>query len=194
MTKQLLPGLRMTILLTILTGLVYPGIITGLCQAIFPRQADGSLIERNGKVVGSALIGQNFSRPEYFRPRPSAAGNDGYDATASGGSNLGPTNKKLIDAVQARVENFRRNNPDFHGEVPIDMVTASASGLDPQISPESAAAQEARVAKARGVSPEQVQRLIEKFTDGRDLGFLGEARVNVLQLNLALDDQLPMKR
>jgi potassium-transporting ATPase KdpC subunit len=194
MQKQLMPGLLMTILLTILTGLVYPGIITGLCQAIFPRQANGSLIVRNGKVVGSRLIGQNFSQPEYFWPRPSAAGNDGYDATASSGSNLGPTNKKLIDSVQSRVEDFRKKNPDFHGQIPIDMVTSSASGLDPDISPESAVAQEARVAKARGASEEQIRDLINKHTAGRDLGFLGEPRVNVLELNLALDDQFPVKK
>jgi potassium-transporting ATPase KdpC subunit len=194
MVKQLLPGLRMTILLTILTGLIYPGIITGLCQAIFPRRANGSLVVRNGKVVGSELIGQNFSRPEYFWPRPSAAGNDGYDATASSGSNLGPTNKKLIDSVQSRVEDFHKKNPDFHGQIPIEMVTSSASGLDPDISPESAMAQEARVANARGASREQIRDLIEKHTAGRDLGFLGEPRVNVLELNLALDDQFPVKK
>ena len=184
----------MTIVLTILTGLVYPGIITGLCQAIFPHQANGSLIEHNGAIVGSKLIGQNFSRPEYFWPRPSAAGSDGYDATASSGSNLGPTNKKLIDTVQSRVDDFRKKNPDYRGEVPIEMVTASASGLDPQISPESAEAQIARVAKARGASVDQIHQLIEKFTEGRDLGFLGEPRVNVLELNLALDDQFPVMR
>ncbi|HUA85752.1 MAG TPA: potassium-transporting ATPase subunit KdpC [Bryobacteraceae bacterium] len=194
MGKQLVPALRMTILLTILTGLVYPGIITGLCQAIFPRQADGSLIVRHGKVVGSRLIGQNFSRPEYFWPRPSAAGNDGYDATASSGSNLGPTNKKLIDAVQARVADFRKNNPEYHGEIPIDMVTSSASGLDPDISPESAMAQEARVARARRARVEQIHELIDQHTEGRDLGFLGEPRVNVLELNLALDDQFPTRK
>ena len=194
MIKQLMPGLRMTILLTILTGMIYPGIITGLCQAIFPRQANGSLIERNGHVIGSELIGQNFSRPEYFSPRPSAAGNDGYDATASSGSNLGPTSKKLMDSVLSRVDDFRKKNPDYAGQVPIDMVTASASGLDPHISPESAAAQEARVAKARGASVDPVHQLVAKFTEGRDLGFLGESRLNVLELNLALDDQLPIKR
>lgn len=194
MGKQLLPALRMTILLTVLTGLLYAGIVTALCQAIFPRQANGSLITRNGHVVGSELIGQNFSRPEYFWPRPSAAGTDGYDATASSGSNLGPTSQKLIDRMKASVDQFHKANPDYRGEIPVDMVTASASGLDPQVSPESAAAQEARVAQARGASVDQIHELIAKLTEGRDLGFLGEPRVNVLDLNLALDDQFPMKK
>src|SRR5579862_5668813 len=151
MWRQLLPGLRMTILMSVLTGLLYPGLVTGICQLAFRKQADGSLIERNGRVVGSELIGQNFSKPEYFQPRPSAAGNDGYDATASGGSNLGPTNKKLIDRVQASVDKFRKDNPDYHGPIPSDLLTAFASGLDPDISPASAQAQESRVAKARGI-------------------------------------------
>lgn len=194
MGKQLMPGLRMTILLTLLTGLFYAGVVTALCQMIFPKQASGSLIERNGRVVGSDLIGQNFSRPEYFWPRPSAAGNDGYDATASGGSNLGPTSKKLIDRMQASVEDFRKKNPQYHGEIPVDMVTASASGLDPQVSPEAAAAQEARVARARGARVEEIHELIAKSIEGRDLGFLGEPRVNVLELNLALDQHFPMKK
>jgi potassium-transporting ATPase KdpC subunit len=194
MGKQLLPALRMTILLTVVTGLLYAGIVTALCQAIFPRQANGSLITRNGRVVGSELIGQNFSRPEYFWPRPSAAGTDGYDATASSGSNLGPTSQKLIDRMKASVDQFHKANPDYRGEIPVDMVTTSASGLDPQVSPESAAAQEARVAQARGASVDQIHALIAKLTEGRDLGFLGEPRVNVLDLNLALDEQFPVKK
>lgn len=194
MGKQLMPGLRMTIFLTLLTGLLYAGIVTALCQAMFPKQANGSLIERNGRVAGSDLIGQNFSRPEYFWPRPSAAGNDGYDASASGGSNLGPTSKKLIDRMQASIDEFRKKNPQYHGPIPADLVTASASGLDPDVSPEAAAAQEARVARARGASVAGIHELVAKLTEGRDLGFLGEPRVNILELNLALDDHFPMKR
>ena len=189
MWRQLLPGLRMTLLLTVLTGMIYPGLVTGLCQLLFPNQANGSLLSKDGHVVGSALLGQNFSRPEYFQPRPSAAGNDGYDPMASGGSNLGPTNQKLADRVKASVEQFRKDNPDFTGPVPADMVTASGSGLDPDISPAAANAQAARVARARGVSVDQMSQLIGQFTAGRDLGFLGEPRVNVLRLNLALDER-----
>jgi potassium-transporting ATPase KdpC subunit len=194
MLRQLLPGLRMTIMLSILTGLIYPGIVTGLCRMIFPKQSAGSLIERNGHIIGSDLIGQNFSRPEYFEPRPSAAGNDGYDATASGGSNLGPTSQKLIDRVKASAGKFRKENPDYTGPIPADLLTTSASGLDPHLSPASADAQVARVAKARGASEDQVRRLVSQFTEPRDLGFLGEPRVNVLRLNLALDEQLPVKK
>jgi K+-transporting ATPase ATPase C chain len=183
----------MTMVMSVLTGLIYPGLVTGICRLAFPKQADGSLIERNGRVIGSSLIGQNFSKPGYFQSRPSAAGSDGYDATASGGSNLGPTNKKLIDRVTASVETFRKENPDYKGPVPADLVTTSGSGLDPHLSPASAEAQAARVAKARGVSEDRVRQLIQRFTEGRDLGFLGEARVNVLLLNLALDEQAPMQ-
>ena len=193
MWRQLLPGLRMTMVMSVLTGLIYPGLVTGICRLAFPKQADVSLIERNGRVIGSSLIGQNFSKPGYFQSRPSAAGSDGYDATASGGSNLGPTNKKLIDRVTASVETFRKENPDYKGLVPAHLVTTSGSGLDPHLSPASAEAQAARVAKARGVSEDQVRQLIQRFTEGRDLGFLGEARVNVLLLNLALDEQAPMQ-
>jgi K+-transporting ATPase ATPase C chain len=194
MWKQLLPALRMTLTLTVLTGLLYPGLVTGLCQLLFPSQANGSLIPQHGRIIGSALIGQNFTRPEYFQPRPSAAGNDGYDATASSGSNYGPTSQKLADRVKASVEKFRKENPDYTGSIPADLLTASASGLDPHLSPASAAAQASRVAKVRGVSPEQIQQLIAQFTEDRDLGFLGEPRVNVLRLNLALDGRFPLKK
>jgi K+-transporting ATPase ATPase C chain len=194
MWKQILPAIRMTLALTVLTGLLYPGVVTGLCQLLFPQAANGSLITNNGRLIGSTLIGQNFTRPEYFQPRPSAAGNDGYDATASGGSNYGPTSQKLADRVKAAVDKFRNENPDYSGPIPADLVTASASGLDPHLSPASAAAQAQRVAKARGVPQEQILQLIAHFTADRDLGFLGEPRVNVLQLNLALDQQVPVKK
>jgi K+-transporting ATPase ATPase C chain len=194
MWKQMLPGLRMTLVLTVLTGLAYPGVVTGLCQILFRDQANGSLLSRDGHVIGSALIGQNFTRPEYFQPRPSAAGNDGYDASSSGGSNFGPTSQKLADRVKASVEKFRHDNPDFTGPIPADLVTASASGLDPHLSPASVDAQADRVAKARGASPEQVRQLAARFTEGRDLGFLGEPRVNVLLLNLALDERYPLHK
>lgn len=187
MLKQLMPAFRITLVLTILTGLLYPGAVTALSQLLFRQQANGSLIEKDGRIVGSALIGQAFTRPEYFHPRPSAAGSDGYDASASSGSNLGPTSKKLIDRVQADVEKFRKENPGYQGPIPADIVTASGSGLDPHISPASAQAQAFRVAKARGVSVDQVNRLIAQYTETPTLGFLGDARVNVLQLNLALD-------
>jgi K+-transporting ATPase ATPase C chain len=144
-----------------------------------------------GKEIGSALIGQNFAKPEYFHPRPSSAGNDGYDSTASGASNYGPTNQKLIDRVKASLEQFRKENPDYTGPIPADLLTASASGLDPDISPASAEAQAARVAKARDTSVDNVEQLIRRNTKGPDLGFLGEPRVNVLKLNLELDRQFP---
>jgi potassium-transporting ATPase KdpC subunit len=193
MWRHIGPALRITLLLTVLTGLIYPGLVTALCQALFPRQANASLVEVNGRVVGSSLIGQNFTRPEYFQPRPSAAGSNGYDPMASGGSNYGPTNQKLVDRAKAAVEQFRKNNPDYTGPLPADLVTASGSGLDPDISPASAQAQAARVARARGVSVQQVEELIREHTDGRTLGLLGEPRVNVLELNLALDHFAPLK-
>ena len=193
MWSQLLPALRINIFFTLLLGVIYPLGVTGICQVVFPRQANGSLITQGGTVIGSELIGQSFTKREYFQPRPSAAG-DGYDATASSGSNLGPTNQKLIERVKASVEKFRKENPSQTGLLPADLVTASGSGLDPHISPASAGAQAERVAKARAVPLDEVQALIDAHTEGRDLGFLGEPRVNVLLLNLALDRQYPVKR
>ncbi len=190
MLLQLVPALRMTVLLTVLTGLIYPGVVTGLCQLLFRNQANGSLVATNGQVIGSALLAQNFTKPEYFHPRPSAAGNDGYDPTASGGSNLGPTSQKLYDRVKASAAQFRKENPDFSGSIPADALTASGSGLDPHISVANAIAQAARVAKTRSVGVSNVENLIASNTEGRDLGFLGEPRVNVLKLNLALDRQV----
>jgi K+-transporting ATPase ATPase C chain len=191
MLKQLLPAFRVTLVLTVLTGLLYPGVVTVLGQLLFHHQANGSLIVKDGRVVGSELIGQNFTRSEYFHSRPSAAGNDGYDASASSGSNLGPTSKKLIDRVKGDIDKFRQENPDYQGPIPADLVTASGSGLDPDISPASAQAQAARVAKARGISVDQVNSLIGRYTEKPDLGLLGDTRVNVLKLNLALDEQFP---
>ncbi|HTB10744.1 MAG TPA: potassium-transporting ATPase subunit KdpC [Bryobacteraceae bacterium] len=192
MWRQLLPGFRMTLVLTVLTGLVYPGIVTGLCQMLFPRQANGSLEYKDGKVIGSTLIGQNFTKPEYFQPRPSAAGN-GYDGAASGGSNLGPTSQKLMDRVKTSVDKFHKENPNFTDTIPADLLTMSGSGLDPHLSPESTYAQAERVARARGASVQDVRALIAQFTEGRDLGFLGEPRVNVLRINEALDEKFPRK-
>jgi len=187
MLKQLAPALRMTLFLTVLTGLIYPGVVTGLCQVLFANQANGSLLTQNGQVIGSSLLGQNFSKPEYFHPRPSAAGNDGYDPTASSGSNLGPTSQKLVDRMKASADQFRKENPTYTGAIPADAITASASGLDPHISIANAQAQAARVAQARGASVDKVQTIIASLTENRDLGFLGESRVNVLALNQALD-------
>jgi potassium-transporting ATPase KdpC subunit len=184
MIKQLAPALRMMILFTVLTGFIYPGVVTGLCQALFRDKADGSLLVRNGQVLGSEILAQSFTRPEYFHPRPSAAN---YDATASTGSNLGPTSQKLIDRMKEAEAQFRKENPDFTGPIPADALTASGSGLDPDISSANAMAQAARVAAARHLSRQVVESLITANTDPRDLGFLGEPRVNVLKLNLALD-------
>ena len=191
MLKEFGAGLRFTLILTVLTGLLYPGVVTGLCQLLFSRQANGSVIAVNGRAAGSALIGQTFTRPEYFHPRPSAAGDKGYDALASGGSNLGPTSQKLIDRVKVSVADFHKENPSVTANVPADIVTASASGLDPHISPAAAEAQATRVAQARHVDARRIRALIAAHTAGPDLGFLGEPRVNVLELNLALDEQLP---
>lgn len=171
-----------------LLGLAYPYAITGVAQVVFHRQANGSLITRGGQAVGSALVGQNFSAPQYFHPRPSAAGADGYDATASGGSNLGPSSKALATRVAESVARVRQEDGLAPGaKVPVDAVTASGSGLDPHISPAYAALQVARVARARSVAPGEVQRLVGQYTDGSTFGVLGEPRVNVLELNLALD-------
>ena len=192
MRYQFSQAFRFTLLMTLLTGLIYPGVVTGLCQILFSRPANGSLLEVNGKIVGSTLLGQNFSKPEYFHPRPSAAGNDGYDATSSSGSNLGPTSQKLVDRVKADIAKFRKENPSYQGPIPADMLTTSASGLDPDISPASALAQAPRVAPTRGANLEQVTQLINDHTVGRQLGFMGEPRVNVLLLNLALDQKFPI--
>jgi potassium-transporting ATPase KdpC subunit len=246
MIKELGPGLRLTIIFTVLTGLLYPAVMTGVSELIFPKQANGSLVTVNGKAVGSSLIGQSFAKPEYFHPRPSAAGN-GYDATASGGSNLGPTSAKLLrgttkmddkknevvdfDGINLRIVHYCVDNDipyessvpldqfkDSHGDlddvklikafnddkaplqfsakspIPQDAVTASASGLDPHISPANAEMQAARVAKARGVLADQVKPLIQQSTERADLGFLGEPRVNVLLLNIALDQKFPVSK
>jgi potassium-transporting ATPase KdpC subunit len=244
MIKELGPGLRLTIAFTILTGLLYPAVMTGLSELIFPKHAKGSLVTVNGTVVGSSLIGQSFTKPEYFHPRPSAAGN-GYDATASGGTNLGPTSAKLLhgttatddkgketvsfDGIEDRIVHYCVDNDipyessmpldkfkDSQGNlddvklidafndpknplvftakrpIPQDAVTASSSGLDPHISPANAEIQAARIAKARGISPDQVKALIPQFTDRADWGFLGEPRVNVLLLNIELDRKFPV--
>lgn len=194
MRHQLAQAFRFTLLMTVLTGLIYPGVVTGFCQLLFSRQANGSLLAVNGKIVGSTLIGQNFSKPEYFRPRPSAAGNDGYDATSSSGSNLGPTNQKLVDRMKADITKFRKENPSYQGPIPADLLTTSASGLDPDISPASAFAQAARVADARGITVDQVNQLINAHAEGRQWGFMGEPRVNVLLLNLDLNQKYPLSK
>lgn len=190
--KNLITAILMTIVTTILLGLVYPLVVTGLAQAMFKNKADGQLIERNGQWVGSRMIGQPFSSPGYFRSRPSAAGAVGYDAGASSGSNLGPTNKKLIDRVKTDVEKLQAENPGK--PIPVDLVTTSGSGLDPHISPAAAEFQSPRVARERGMSEAEINHLIAEFTESRQFGFLGEARVNVLLLNLKLDEIKPLGR
>jgi len=180
MTGLLRPAATTVVLFTALLGLAMPAAMTGVAQAVFPTEAGGSLIEREGRVVGSALIGQAFAEPRYFQPRPSAAG-DGYDASAGAASQQGPTSTKLVDAVRERVAAAGAN------PVPADAVTASGSGLDPHITPENAARQVQRIAGARGIPADRIQALLQQHTEGRELGFLGEPRVNVLQLNLALD-------
>lgn len=191
--KNLLTAILMTIVTTVLLGLIYPLVVTGLAQVIFPNQANGSLIKRDdGTVVGSSLIGQPFSSPGYFRSRPSAAGATGYDSGASSGSNLGPTNQKLIDRVKADVEKLQAENPGK--PVPIDLVTTSGSGLDPHISPAGAEFQVPRVARERRINEEELRQIITRHTQGRQFGFLGEPTVNVLELNLNLDRTMPMKK
>ncbi len=190
MIREILVALRMTVATLLLTGLVYPLAVTGLAQAVWPFRANGSFLSNaKGAVVGSELIAQAFAKPGYFQPRPSAAGN-GYDPTASSGSNLGPTSQKLRDRVRADVERLQKENPDAPGPVPAELVTASASGLDPHLSPGAARWQVPRVAEARGRSAEEIQALLEAHTEGRALGFLGEPTVNVLLLNIALDREL----
>jgi K+-transporting ATPase ATPase C chain len=192
MKKHFVTAILMTVVTTILLGIIYPFVVTGLAQLIFPRQANGSLITANGKLIGSHLIGQPFSSPGYFRSRPSAAGNAGYDAGNSSGSNLGPTNKMLIDRMNADIQKAQAENPGT--PIPMDLVTTSGSGLDPHISPEAAAFQVPRVAHERNMSESDVRTLVANHTEGRQFGFLGEPRVNVLELNLDLDTTHPMQK
>lgn len=190
MWKQAIRSVLMLTILTAITGLIYPLAMTSLAQALFPGQANGSMSQVDGKAVGSMLIGQNFTKPEYFHGRPSVAGQDGYDAASSSGSNLGPTNQKLIDAAKERMEAIRSTNGLETGQkIPADAVLASASGLDPHITPEYAYLQAQRIATTRGLNIETVRNLIDSQVEARQLGFLGELRVNVLKLNLALDTQ-----
>src|SRR5262245_56111847 len=190
-SKNIITAALMTVVTTVLLGLIYPLVVTGLAQALFPDKANGQLRGRNGHVVGSAIIGQGFSGPGYFHSRASAAG-QGYDATSSGGTNLGPTNKKLIDAVSAAVDAAKKENPG--APVPIDLVTTSASGFDPHISPDNAMFQVPRVAKARGIGETELRQFVEERIEGRQLGFLGEPRINVLTLNLAMDERWPQRK
>ena len=187
----ILAHLRTSVLFTVVSvlalGLVYPVVMTGIAQVLLPSQANGSMVTVNGKIVGSDIIGQLFTKPQYFHGRPSAAGKNGYDPTATGGTNLGPTSKKLIDATRATIAALKKENPDATGPVPMDLVTSSASGIDPDISPEAAYYQAPRIARVRNRSLEDVRSLIAASAHPRELGFLGEPHVNVLELNLALD-------
>jgi len=191
MKKNLVTSVLMTIATTVLLGIIYPLVVTGLAQVIFPRKANGQLIQKDGKIVGSAIIGQGFSGVGYFHSRPSAAGT-GYDAANSAGSNLGPTNQKLIDRVKGDVASAQTDNPLT--PVPIDLVTTSASGFDPHITPASAEFQLQRIARERGATVDQLRTLLSKHTEGRQLGILGERRVNVLELNLELDERFPARK
>jgi K+-transporting ATPase ATPase C chain len=190
MKKNLIISILYTLVTTVALGIVYPLVVTLLAKVPMKAKADGQLITRNGVVVGSRIIGQTFTGPAYFHPRPSAAGN-GYDATNSGGTNYGPTNQKLVDRVKGDVATLQAENPGK--PIPIDLVTTSGSGLDPHISPAAAEFQIPRVAKARGITEDQLGSLVQEHTDARQFGFLGEPRVNVLELNLALDDKYPLK-
>ncbi len=187
MFSQFRPALVMLILMTAITGAIYPAVVTGIAQVIFPSQANGSLIEQDGKAVGSALIGQPFSDPKHFWPRPSATSPYPNNASSSSGSNQGPLNPALTEAVEGRIKALREADPENKAAVPVDLVTASASGLDPHISPAAAEYQVERVARVRGLDPAKVRALVAESVEERQLGFLGESRVNVLQLNLALD-------
>jgi len=186
--RHLGTAVRFTIVTILIFGIAYPVVMWGLSSALFPAQAAGSLVSVGGKIVGSTLVGQAFTKPQYFHPRPSAAGK-GYDPTSTGGTNLGPTSKKLIDSTKATIEAVEKENPDASGSPPMDLVTSSASGIDPDISPEAARYQAARVAKARGLSVASIDAMIAAHERGRDFGILGEPRVNVLELNRALDAQ-----
>lgn len=190
MKKQLIVAIIYTLITTVIFGVAYPLLVTGLSQWLFPRQANGSLIVKNGQVIGSSLIGQTFTGDKYFHSRPSAAGS-GYDPTASGGSNLGPTNQALVTRVEQDVATLEKQNPGV--PVPADLVTTSGSGLDPDISPASADFQVQRVAKARGLSEAELRRIVARHTQGRQFGIFGEARVNVLELNLDLDQIAPVR-
>lgn len=191
MKQNLKIAILMTLATTVLLGIIYPLVVTGLAQVLFHEKANGQLISRGGAIVGSRIIGQGFSGPGYLHSRPSAAGN-GYDATNSNGSQLGPTNQKLIDRVNTDVARLHAENPSQ--PVPVDLVTTSASGLDPDITPAAAEFQVERIARERGVSTEQVRQVIQKYTSGRQMGFLGEPRVNVLEVNLALDETMGSKK
>jgi K+-transporting ATPase ATPase C chain len=188
MKKTMLIALRTTVVTLVLTGIIYPYVVTGLAQILFPSQANGRLVtDERGRVIGSEWIAQRFSNPAYFQPRPSAAGEKGYDATSSGGSNFGATSKKLQDRVAGDVKRLKEENPDAPGPVPVELVTASGSGLDPHLSPQATFWQVPRIARARKVAAQRIQAIVEANVEGQQLGFLGEPRVNVLLLNLALD-------
>ena len=191
MRTLLRPAIVLFLVLTVITGLIYPLVVTGVAQVLFPQQANGSLIVKNGQAVGSQLIGQPFDDPKYFWGRPSATGPFPYNAAASSGSNLGPSNPALTDAVKARMDTLKAADPTNTQPIPVDLVTSSASGLDPHISPAAAAYQVTRIAHARGLDESAVRQLVAQYTQGRDLGVLGEPRVNVLELNLALDALKP---